>query len=567
LISLPDHLKKYIVEQKYERYTPIDQAVWRHCLRRLKGFLSKHAHESYVEGLEKTGIDLEMIPRIENISQKLEKFGWRALPVSGFIPPAAFMELQSLGVLPIASDMRTLDHLLYTPAPDIVHEAAGHAPIIIDPEYADYLREYSQVAKKAILSKEDLDVYEAIRDLSDIKENPEATPELIQVAENNLAHTLSKTTYVSEATQLSRMNWWTAEYGLVGSLSSPKIFGAGLLSSVGESKWCLSEKVKKIPLSIDCINQSYDITEPQPHLFVARDFKHLKDVLNQFAQTMAFQVGGSQGLDKALRAKTVSTVQLDSGIQISGLVESYLNDHNQQPIFIKFSGPTQICHNDEELPGHGNDYHAHGYSSPLGEFQIISKTGKLVENETCRLEFESGFIVDGQYLSQQKIVGSSGSILKFGNATVQYQDQIFFQPEWGQFDLVTGLRVKSVFGGPADRKRFGFTDDFVAKVIPQVKYSPEQLKIFEIYQAIRKLRSENSISNQSLLSVFADAKTFASNHWLLYFELLEIVKDRKLNGDLETELRSNLKDIANRMPDKLDQIEDAIQMLDGNRSS
>ncbi len=567
MISLPDHLKKYIVEQKYERYTPIDQAVWRHCLRRLKGFLSKHAHESYVEGLEKTGIDLEMIPRIENISQKLEKFGWRALPVSGFIPPAAFMELQSLGVLPIASDMRTLDHLLYTPAPDIVHEAAGHAPIIIDPEYADYLREYSQVAKKAILSKEDLDVYEAIRDLSDIKENPEATPELIQVAENNLAHTLSKTTYVSEATQLSRMNWWTAEYGLVGSLSSPKIFGAGLLSSVGESKWCLSEKVKKIPLSIDCINQSYDITEPQPHLFVARDFKHLKDVLNQFAQTMAFQVGGSQGLDKALRAKTVSTVQLDSGIQISGLVESYLNDHNQQPIFIKFSGPTQICHNDEELPGHGNDYHAHGYSSPLGEFQIISKTGKLVENETCRLEFESGFIVDGQYLSQQKIVGSSGSILKFGNATVQYQDQIFFQPEWGQFDLVTGLRVKSVFGGPADRKRFGFTDDFVAKVIPQVKYSPEQLKIFEIYQAIRKLRSENSISNQSLLSVFADAKTFASNHWLLYFELLEIVKDRKLNGDLETELRSNLKDIANRMPDKLDQIEDAIQMLDGNRSS
>ena len=567
MISLPDHLKKYIVEQKYERYTPIDQAVWRHCLRRLKGFLSKHAHESYVEGLEKTGIDLEMIPRIENISQKLEKFGWRALPVSGFIPPAAFMELQSLGVLPIASDMRTLDHLLYTPAPDIVHEAAGHAPIIIDPEYADYLREYSQVAKKAILSKEDLDVYEAIRDLSDIKENPEATPELIQVAENNLAHTLSKTTYVSEATQLSRMNWWTAEYGLVGSLSSPKIFGAGLLSSVGESKWCLSEKVKKIPLSIDCINQSYDITEPQPHLFVARDFKHLKDVLNQFAQTMAFQVGGSQGLDKALRAKTVSTVQLDSGIQISGLVESYLNDHNQQPIFIKFSGPTQICHNDEELPGHGNDYHAHGYSSPLGEFQIISKTGKLVENETCRLEFESGFIVDGQYLSQQKIVGSSGSILKFGNATVQYQDQIFFQPEWGQFDLVTGLRVKSVFGGPADRKRFGFTDDFVAKVIPQVKYSPEQLKIFEIYQAIRKLRSENSISNQSLLSVFADAKTFASNHWLLYFELLEIVKDRKLNGDLEAELRSKLKDIANRMPDKLDQIEDAIKMLDGNRSS
>lgn len=127
--NLPFHLKKYIVEQDYDKYTSRDHAVWRYILRQLKNFLGTHAHESYLAGLEKTGIEIEQIPRIENISAHLEKFGWRALPVSGFIPPAAFMELQSLNILPIASDMRSLDHLLYTPAPDIVHEAAGHAPI------------------------------------------------------------------------------------------------------------------------------------------------------------------------------------------------------------------------------------------------------------------------------------------------------------------------------------------------------------------------------------------------------------------------------------------------------
>ena len=92
---LPSHLKKYVVEQNYEKYSPVDHAVWRFILRQLKSFLSKHAHECYLEGLQKTGIEIERIPKISDISEKLSKFGWRAIPVSGFIPPAAFMELQS----------------------------------------------------------------------------------------------------------------------------------------------------------------------------------------------------------------------------------------------------------------------------------------------------------------------------------------------------------------------------------------------------------------------------------------------------------------------------------------
>ena len=74
-----------------------------------------------------------------------------------------------MSILPIASDMRSVDHILYTPAPDIVHEAAGHAPILVDEKFASYLKSYAQVAKKAIISSEDLAQYEAIRDLRTLK--------------------------------------------------------------------------------------------------------------------------------------------------------------------------------------------------------------------------------------------------------------------------------------------------------------------------------------------------------------------------------------------------------------
>src|SRR5690554_3441615 len=131
LQTIPSHLHKYIVEQNYDNYTWEDQEVWRFIMHQLKSFLSVHAHSAYVDGLEKTGISTESIPHISEMDQKLKEYGWRAVPVSGFIPPAAFMEFQAHGILPIACDMRSVEHILYTPAPDIVHEAAGHAPILI----------------------------------------------------------------------------------------------------------------------------------------------------------------------------------------------------------------------------------------------------------------------------------------------------------------------------------------------------------------------------------------------------------------------------------------------------
>ena len=237
---LPAYLKKHCVEQDYDAYTARDHAAWRFIMRQNRAFFRKHAVAVYEKGLEKTGIPIDRIPRIAEMDAKLQKFDWGAVAVCGFIPPAAFLEFQARGVLAIATDMRTVDHIEYTPAPDIVHEAAGHAPIIAHPAYANYLRRYARVAQKAIFSKEDVDVYGAIRYLSDIKENPDTKPEEIILAEKKFIDVSQQVTHVSEAAKVARMAWWTVEYGLVGKMKSPLIYGAGLLSSVGESQNCFS---------------------------------------------------------------------------------------------------------------------------------------------------------------------------------------------------------------------------------------------------------------------------------------------------------------------------------------
>lgn len=543
-MELPQHLQKYIVSQDYEKYTDLDHAVWRYVLRQLKNFLGENAHESYLDGLKKTGIEIERIPRIENISRELEKFGWRALPVSGFIPPAAFMELQSLGVLPIASDMRSIDHLTYTPAPDIVHEAAGHAPIIANPEYAAYLKQYAQVAKKAIISREDLEVYKAIRELSDIKENPASTAAEIQTAEATLATVGNSVKNISEAAELSRMNWWTAEYGLIGPLESPKIFGAGLLSSVGESKWCLSEKVKKIPLSLDCIRQSYDITEPQPQLFVARDFQHLSTVLEELAATMAYRTGGKSALQKALQAESANTVEFENQMQISGVLKSVLTDSEGRPCYLQFNGPTQLSHSGKQLEGHSPGYHKDGYGTPVGLIRNFNLSSLQLKKPLV-LNYFSGVKVEGI------IKNIKGAVITLTDATCTFGNETLFKPEWGNYDIVLAEVVKSVWGGPADRDAFGEIDDFVASRVQSPSYSKKQQEIFSFYRDTAKLRA----GADNAIALFEKFREKAPEQWLLFIELLEVAVKKDLGSKLIGEIEAHLKTLS-----QLSLIEDGMKL-------
>lgn len=572
--DLPRHLRKYVVEQNDRKYTPVDHAVWRFILRQLKSYLSVHAHSAYLSGLEKTGIEIERIPKISEISDKLEKFGWRALPVSGFIPPAAFMELQSLGVLPVASDIRSLDHLLYTPAPDIVHEAAGHAPLLADPEYAAYLARYAQIARKALISKEDMDLYEAIRDLSDLKENPQSTPEQIRASEKRLEDVGKAISHVSEATWLSRMNWWTAEYGLVGSLSQPLIYGAGLLSSVGESRWCLSPKVKKIPMSIECIDYSYDITEPQPQLFVTPDFQTLNRVLDELAERMAFRRGGRASVEKAIQAATVNTVELSSGLQISGKCVAVMTDSAGEPAYLRFEGPSQLSHGEKELPGHDKGYHQHGYGTAVGFLK--SRPGVCpsdfseadwrslgaIPDGKMRLEYASGVSVEGRFKSLLRRDGK-GLILALTDATVTFKGQTLFQPDWGVYDLGLGCSIPSVFGGPADREAYGEIDDFVAARVPEPKFSEKDLERHRAYSSVREWRDKKiagvELDQRLRALVEAHSAAFPSD-WLLVLEMYELALNRQGDSKLVAELKERLERTMTTDTSQADVIRDGLAL-------
>ncbi|HIE45683.1 MAG TPA: phenylalanine 4-monooxygenase, partial [Flavobacteriaceae bacterium] len=136
LDKLPKHLRVFTIKQPYNDYTAKNQAVWRYVMRKSTAFLSDIAHKSYLKGLEKTGVSVESIPKMQGMNRILKEIGWHAVAVDGFIPPNAFMEFQAYNTLVIAADIRTAEHIEYTPAPDIIHEAAGHAPIIANPEYA-----------------------------------------------------------------------------------------------------------------------------------------------------------------------------------------------------------------------------------------------------------------------------------------------------------------------------------------------------------------------------------------------------------------------------------------------
>jgi phenylalanine-4-hydroxylase len=314
---IPDYLQPFIVDQEPSRYTAIDQAVWRFVLLQLHDRLERTAHPSYARGLARSAISPERIPSIGEMDRALSDFGWGAVCVDGFIPPRAFQAFQSLGILPIAAEIRSPEHLPYTPAPDIIHEAAGHAPILIDPVYAAYVRAVGEVGARAFASPADARIDRAVRVLSELKENAAADADLVS-AELELERAVLELGAPSEAARIARLYWWTAEYGLVGAPDDYRLFGAGLLSSLGESHFCHGAQVRKLPLSAECTSVGYDITRPQPQLFVARDFEQLHAVLAEVSQTLAYDIGGAHAVRAAFESRELCTVYLPGATQVIG---------------------------------------------------------------------------------------------------------------------------------------------------------------------------------------------------------------------------------------------------------
>lgn len=534
--ALPKHLLQFAVDQRYDDYTPVDHAVWRFIMRQNIFFLKEYAHKVYFQGLLDTGISFERIPRISEMNDILGKIGWGAVAVDGFIPPAAFMEFQAYKVLVIACDMRQIHHIEYTPAPDIVHEAAGHAPIIVDREYSDYLQRFGEVGAKAMSSRKDFELYEAIRHLSILKELPDSDAKEVEEATREVEYKQANLGHPSEMARLSRLHWWTVEYGLIGTLENPKIYGAGLLSSIGESVSCLEPHVKKLWYSIDAQDQPFDITTKQPQLFVCRDFQHLREVLEEFASTMAFRVGGLEGINKAIECKNVTTCQYSSGLQVAGMFTEVLTDSNNEPIYLRSTGPSALAYENKELPGHGRDYHKDGFGSPIGPWRETD----LREGKTARLEFHSGIIVEGKV---EKLLRRDDRLLlvSFSNCTAKLGDRVLFDPSWGTYDMAVGDKIVSVFNGAADKDAYN-----QVALVPKertIKHPSDakRKKLENLYQQVRDIRTRKT-AYERLGEIWETQQAEHPNDWLLSMEIFEILDDTEQHSELKMRVKKFLEE-------------------------
>lgn len=569
LDRLPKHLKQFIKPQNYSDYSPINQAVWRYVMRKNVNYLSKVAHSSYLEGLKKTGIEIDHIPSMYGMNRILSEIGWAAVAVDGFIPPNAFMEFQAYNVLVIASDIRQLEHIEYTPAPDIIHEGAGHAPIIANPEYAEYLRRFGEIGCKAISSDKDYQMYEAIRLLSILKEAEDTPQSEIEKAEKAVEDLQNNMGELSEMSQIRNLHWWTVEYGLIGTIDNPKIYGAGLLSSIGESAWCMTDNVKKIPYDISAANQSFDITKLQPQLYVTPDFSYLSLVLEEFANKMALRTGGLSGIKKLIQSNALGTIELSTGIQISGVFTNVIEDEGK-PVYIQTTGKTALAYREKELVGHGTIKHPEGFGSPIGKLKGINlaiedmsprdlKAYDIYESESVTLEFEGDITVKGEIITGSRNLHGEIILISLKNCTVTHKETILFQPDWGNYDMAIGKKVVSAFSGPADVNSFDLISHVPSSKTIKAKHTAERDDLELLYHSVRKIRETKDITT-SLEPIFQKLRKDHPKDWLLAVEITELLKDRN-EPKLLQEVMAYLEKLKENRPEVAHLIDGGLELI------
>jgi phenylalanine-4-hydroxylase len=521
---IPAHLAQFVVEQDYAQYTEIDQAVWRFVLLQTYSRLAQTAHPAYRDGLAATGLSVERIPRIAEMAACLARFGWGAVCVDGFIPPRAFQEFQAAGILPIAADMRTRAHLVYTPAPDIIHEAAGHAPILPDPIYAAYLRKVGELGRRAFATPEDAAVYRAIFELSELKETPGANAAQIAAAEARVQAATGAIREASEAARVARLYWWTAEYGLVGTPAEYKLYGAGLLSSLWESYSCHDPAVRKLPLSAACCDVAYDITKPQPQLFVVPNFERLFDVLSEVERSLASERGRAHALAAALASGELTSFVLEGGAFVCGVPEQLIGDVEAGVLSLR--GPIGLGR-DQTLLGRLAP-EREPYRVPLGRL----KDGRALSDLACapiatgagvRWEFRSGLVVTGSWGSPRVAASGQAGALRLTDYTMTLEGSLGFVSRGALLELPTGSELVTATPGALDANFFEPSEPNRRTVPRPRSLDASECALLSLYE--RALAVHRSLLGARAVAAFEQIhRELQQDHpeeWLLRWNLLE----------------------------------------------
>lgn len=227
----------FSTEQSWASYSATDHAVWRVLFERRLPTLEETASRVFLEGLEAIGLGPSGVPDLRRVNAALERrTGWRAVPVTGFLPATAFFRSLEARAFPTAITVRTPAQLDYVEAPDIFHDVFGHVPLHADPAFAEFLSRFGALAARA------------------------TTPERV--------------------TELARLFWFTVEFGLVREGGAVKVYGSGLISSHADAANALGPSCERRPFDLAAVMaQPFVIDRLQDVLFVVESFDQLADAL------------------------------------------------------------------------------------------------------------------------------------------------------------------------------------------------------------------------------------------------------------------------------------------------
>jgi len=252
--NYPEMSADFIIPQHYERYTEAEHEIWGFLLKRQLEVLKGRACTEFMDALNILRFNSDRIPEFEIINQALAKVtGWQIIGVPGLIPAEAFFAHLAARRFPVTHWMRPNDKLDYIVEPDIFHDLFGHVPLLMNPTFANYMQEYGKGGLRAI--------------------------------------ELGGDDYLK---MLTTLYWFTVEFGLIKNSGGIRIYGAGILSSKGETLYSLEsplpnrfkfslKKVMKANYSIDDFQKTYWVIDSFEQLFgeTFQDFKPIYEELSQ----------------------------------------------------------------------------------------------------------------------------------------------------------------------------------------------------------------------------------------------------------------------------------------------
>ena len=244
------------VDQPYDLYTPENHEAWAKLYSRMGRRWERYANPRFLEGIESLHLDLNHVPRLADVNRFLCPLtGFAAKAVAGYVPAFRFFDCLRNRQFPTTITIRRADRLDYLPEPDIFHDIAGHVPMHTDPHFADTLVRFGECAHTAV-----------------------------EIAGGNV----EKLTSILRA--MARFFWFTVEFGLMRGArpGEVKAYGSGLLSSYGEIQHAVeSSEVERCPARLEClINQSFEIDQYQPRLFIVDSFEHVYELVGELERWM-----------------------------------------------------------------------------------------------------------------------------------------------------------------------------------------------------------------------------------------------------------------------------------------